>query len=256
MQVTLTGQVVLVTGGTQGLGEAVARQAVASGAQAVVITGRDAGRGAAVLADLGMRAMFVQADLADPDAPAAIAARAIATFGRIDALVNAAGLTDRGDFLDGDLDLWDRLMVVNARAPFFLMQAAIRDMLARRAPGAIVNILSINAHCGAPELAVYSATKAALATLTRNAAHAHLARRIRVNGIMMGWSATPGEQAMQGTVLGKGDGWEGDAARAMPLGRLLTAPEVARQVIWLLSDASGLQTGTLIDLEQRVLGRP
>ncbi|RWC97856.1 MAG: SDR family NAD(P)-dependent oxidoreductase, partial [Mesorhizobium sp.] len=91
-------------------------------------------------------------------------AETLARCGRIDALVNAAGLTDRASFLDADLDGWASLFAVNARAPFFLMQAAIADMKKRGQGGAIVNILSINAHCGSPELAVYSASKGALAT--------------------------------------------------------------------------------------------
>ena len=92
---------------------------------------------------------------------------------------------------------WDRLLAVNARAPFFLMQGAIRAMRARGDGGAIVNIASINAHCGAPDLAVYSASKAALANMTKNAANAHRFDRIRVNGINVGWTLTPTEQALQ-----------------------------------------------------------
>jgi NAD(P)-dependent dehydrogenase (short-subunit alcohol dehydrogenase family) len=254
MDVVLTGKVVLVTGGTSGVGEGIARLAAASGAQAVVITGRDAGRGQAVGDALGVPALFVAADLADPDAPARVAGAALARFGRIDALVNAAGLTDRGSVVSGDVGLWDRLFAVNARAPFLLMQAAIRDMQARTAPGAIVNILSMNAHCGAPDLAVYAATKGALATLTRNAAHAHLGDGIRVNGIMMGWAATPAEDRMQGDTLGHGAGWAAAVAAGMPLRRMLTVDEVARLAVFLLSDASGLMTGALIDMEQKVVG--
>lgn len=250
MDVTVAGQVVIVTGATQGVGAAIAGRM--AGAGGLVVTGRDARRGAEVAERLG--ALFVRADLADPAAPAVIVRAAVDRFGRIDGLVNAAGLTDRGDFLNADAALWDRLFAVNARAPFFLMQEAIRDMLGRGAPGAIVNILSMNAHCGTPELAVYSATKGALATLTRNAANAHLAQGIRVNGIMMGWAATPSERDMQARVLGKGDGWEAEVAAGRPLGRLLTEDEVARLALFLLSPASGLMTGALIDLEQKVTG--
>ena len=170
-------------------------------------------------------------------------AEAIARLGRVDCLVNAAALTDRASLETGTIDEWDRQFAVNARAPFFLMQAAVADMKARRAPGAIVNILSVNAHCGAPELAIYSATKGALSTLTRNTANAHLGDRIRVNGINMGWVATPAEQQMQAHTLGKGEDWAKAAAAGMPLGRLLTMEEVAQLALFLLSDASGLMTG-------------
>ena len=259
MNVDLAEKVLVVTGGTQGVGAKVAALAAGSGAAGILITGRDAGRGRAVVASLaehGSLVEFAQADLADADAPDLILDAAMEAFGRIDLLVNAAGLTDRAGLLDGQLEDWDRLFAVNARAPFFLMQGAVRDMRSRDAPGAIVNILSVNSHCGAPDLAIYSATKGALATLTRNAANAHLADRIRVNGINMGWADTPGERVMQGKILGKGDDWLRQAAAEMPLKRLLTDDEVAQLTIFLLSDMSGLMTGALIDLEQVVLGAP
>ena len=210
MKVGLEGKTVVVTGGTQGLGETIARLAADSGATAIALVGRNADRGDRIAAELsksGCPTSFIRADLAEADAPKAVIAGAIAKLGRVDCLVNAAGLTDRASLEDGNLDDWDRLFAVNARAPFFLMQGAVADMKARRAAGAMVNILSVNAHCGAPDLAIYSATKGALSTLTKNAANAHLADRIRVNGINMGWVATPAEQAMQADTLGKGEGW-------------------------------------------------
>jgi NAD(P)-dependent dehydrogenase (short-subunit alcohol dehydrogenase family) len=255
MRIALTGCRLLVTGATQGLGETIARAALACDAAAVILTGRNAARGEALAADLGPRAMFIAADLARDGAAERLIAAALAA-GTLDGLVNAAGLTTRGSVLDATPALWDELFAVNARAPFFLMQGLIRHLRGRGAPGGIVNIQSINAHCGAPDLAVYSASKGALATLTRNAAHAHLADRIRVNGINMGWTVTPGEDTMQAEILGKGPGWLAAAAASMPLGRLLSMEEVANLTLYLLSDLSGLQTGTIIDLEQRVLGAP
>ncbi|TIS78733.1 MAG: SDR family oxidoreductase, partial [Mesorhizobium sp.] len=194
------------------------------------------------------------ADLADTTAPARLVNECVSRFGRIDALVNAAGLTNRASFLDADLDDWAALFAVNARAPFFLMQAAITQMRKQGQGGAIVNILSINAHCGSPELAVYSATKGALATLTRNAANAHRFDRIRVNGINVGWTDTPAERIMQAETLGHGPGWIDAANASQPFGRLLAADEVANLAVFLLSDASGPMTGALIDQEQWVVG--
>ena len=134
------------------------------------------------------------------------------------------------------------------------MQAAIRAMRDRGEGGAIVNILSINAHCGLPELAVYSASKAALALVTRNAAHAHRFDRIRVNGINMGWTLTPGEAAMQAETLGHGPGWADAAGRGLPFGRLFRPEEVANLAVFLLSDAAGPMTGAIVDQEQWVAG--
>lgn len=256
---TLAGKVILITGATQGLGAETAREAARRGARAIAIAGRSAENGAAVVAEvraLGAEARHFPADLSAPEAAPALVAATLDWQGRIDGLVNSAGLTDRASVLEGTVADWDRLFALNTRAPFFLMQGVIRAACAARRPASIVNILSMNAHCGAPDLAIYAATKGALATLTRNAAHAHMADRIRVNGINMGWAATDAERDMQARRLGKGADWEAQAAADQPLGRLLSAAEVARLTVYLLSDYAGLQTGTLIDLEQRVLGAP
>lgn len=253
MRISLSGRRLLISGSTQGLGETTARAALGCDAEAVILTGRNAARGTALAAELGPRARFIAADLAQTGAAERLIDAALAA-GDLDGLVNAAGLTTRGSFLDATPAIWDEVFAVNARAPFFLMQGLIRHLRGRGAPGSIVNIQSINAHCGQPDLAVYSASKGALATLTRNAAHAHLAARIRVNGINMGWTATPGEAVMQTVTLGHGPDWLAAAAGAMPLGRLLSMEEVSNLTLYLLSDLSGLQTGTIIDLEQRVIG--
>lgn len=256
MNVTLQDKVVVVTGAASGIGRACATLAAHSGAEALMLIDRDSAGLAAAEAEIGGSVVSHTADLGAPGAATAAAEAALARFGRIDALVNAAALTDRASFEDATEALWERLFAVNARAPFFLMQAAIADMRRRGAPGTIVNILSVNAHCGAPELAVYSATKGALMTLTRNAAHAHARERIRVNGINLGWARTPAEDRMQAETLGQGAGWAERAAAKMPLGRLIEPEEVARQVVFLLSDASAPMTGVAVDLDQHVLGAP
>ena len=259
MEFNLKTKTVLVTGATQGVGAEIAREAARQGAEAVVIAGRSTEKGRAVCRELektGCRAHFIRADLGEPDAPAALFAEAIALCGRIDCVVNSAGITTRASFVDATLEKWESLFALNARAPFFIMQAFIRHCLERGQPGSLVNIQSMNAHCGTPELAIYSATKGTLATMTRNAANAHLADRIRINGINMGWSPTDAERDMQANILGKGAGWLDEAAQDHPLGRLLEPSEVARLCVYLLSDYSGLQTGTCVDLEQRVVGAP
>jgi NAD(P)-dependent dehydrogenase (short-subunit alcohol dehydrogenase family) len=250
----LVGKALFITGGFQGLGLEIARQAQANGASRIVLAGRDPGKAARAQAAVpGAEVVF--GELSDAEVPARLMAEALAG-GPLDGLVNAAGVTDRASFLDGSADLFDKVFAVNARAPYLLMSAMIAHLKARGAPGSIVNIQSMNAHCGTPELAIYSASKGALATLTRNAASAHVADRIRVNGINMGWAATDAEQTMQAETLGKGEDWVAKAAATRPLGRLLEPAEVARLAIYLLSDLSGLQTGTSIDLEQWVVGAP
>jgi NAD(P)-dependent dehydrogenase (short-subunit alcohol dehydrogenase family) len=251
MRAGLDGMVVTITGAARGIGAAIAREAAGAGAEALVLVDRDP-----AALDLPCPVETVTLDLAEADAPDRAVAAALARFGRIDGLVNAAGLTARGGFGDADVTFWNRMFSVNTRAPFFLMGGAIADMRRRGAAGAIVNIQSMNAHCGAPDLAVYSATKAALATLTKNAANAHLADRIRVNGLNLGWVDTETERHLHAVTLGRGEGWLDEQAAAQPLGRLVSAEDCARQAVWLLSPASAPMTGVNLDLEQKVTGAP
>lgn len=253
MHIRLDDRVVIVTGAASGVGAAIARHAAAAGAR-LVLADRDGAGLAAVAAELMAETETVVADLERIDAPFSISAAARARFGRIDALVNNAADVSRGGLLDSSPAFFDRLFAVNTRAPFFLMQEVVADLRARGAAGSIVNILSVNAPCGLPDLAVYSATKGALSTLTLNAANAHMADGIRVNGINLGWTLTEGEDRLQRRLVG--DDWLERITPTLPLGRLILPEDCARLTLWLLSDASAPQTGTVTDLEQRVLGAP
>lgn len=252
-KVSLAGRVVLVTGGTQGIGEGIARAAAEAGAAGVCITGRNAERGARVAGSLGVPAHFVAADLAEAEVTAGIVAQAEAALGPVDALVNAAGLTDRGTIEDTPIALWDRLFAVNARAPFILTQAVVRRLRALQRPGAIVNVITMSSHGGQPFLTAYAASKGALATLTKNTAHGLRGDRIRVNGINLGWADTPGEHAIQARD-GNPPDWLDRAAPAQPFGRLIRPADVAGLAVYLLSDAAAMMTGALIDLDQNVMG--
>jgi NAD(P)-dependent dehydrogenase (short-subunit alcohol dehydrogenase family) len=252
----LDDRVLLVSGGTQGVGAGVARAAAREGAT-VAVTGRRRELGEKLVAELreaGAAALFVAADVADVAQARASVDAVVAEFGRIDALVNSAGLTDRGTLLDTTPELFDAHIAVNLRGPFFLMQAAVRDMLARRSPGAILNVISSSELGGQPYLAPYVAAKAGLAGLTRNAAHAHRFDRIRINGLDIGWTATEGEDATQRAFHDAGDGWQEQAARRLPMGRLGRVDEIADFAVFLLSDRSGVVTGSVLDWDQNVLG--
>jgi NAD(P)-dependent dehydrogenase (short-subunit alcohol dehydrogenase family) len=254
---SLNRAVAVVTGGTQGVGEAIARTLAERGAAGIVICGRNAERGAAVaksIAAKGCRTEFVRADLEDLDQTRAVTARADDVFGRVDVLVNAAGITDRGTIFDTTPELFDRMFAVNVRAPFFLMQEAARIMRREGIEGRMVNILSMSAHGGQPFISAYCGSKGALATLTKNAAFSLMPWRIRVNGLNIGWMNTPGEDRIMRTYHGAQDGWLEKAAAGQPFGRLLDPDEVARAVAFLASGESGLMTGSIIDFDQSVIG--
>ena len=254
--ISLAGRNIVVTGGTQGIGAEIARDAARAGAAGVCITGRNAARGHAVvdeLKQLGSKALFVAADLADAEATAAIMPAAIAAFGNVDGLVNAAGITDRGHIEDTPVALWDRMMAVNVRAPFILTQALVRHLKGGKRPGAIVNIITRSSHGGQPFLCAYATSKGALATLTKNNAHALSHDRIRVNGINIGWADTPGEHAIQARD-GKPADWLTRAEPDQPFGRLIKPDDVSTLAVYLLSDASQMMTGALIDFDQNVMG--
>ena len=162
----------------------------------------------------------MQADAGDVAQARAAVAATITEFGRVDSLVNAAGLTTRGTLLDTTPELFDEHIAVNLKGPFFLMQAVVASLVAREAPGTIVNIISMAEHGGQPYLAPYAAAKAGLAGLTRNAAHAYRWHRIRINGLDIGWTDTEGEDAIQRRFHDATDGWQEKAGASLPMGKL------------------------------------
>jgi NAD(P)-dependent dehydrogenase (short-subunit alcohol dehydrogenase family) len=252
----LRDRVVLVSGGTSGLGAAVADAALRNGAT-VVVTGRRVDAGEAYLGRAragGGTAHYVPCDVADVDQVRAAVDRAVELCGRVDALASCAGLTTRGTLVDTTPELFDQHIAVNTRGPFFLMQAVVRDMLRRGAGGSIVNVLSISALGGQPYLAPYVTAKAALIGLTKNAAHAHRFDRIRINGVNIGWTDTEGEDETQRRFHGAQDGWQERAGAGLPMGRLGAPDEIADLVVFLLSDRSGVVTGSVIDWDQTVPG--
>lgn len=247
----------VITGSTQGLGEATAHLFAERGAAGIIVTGRNEERGNAVVADLragGCQAHFVQADLADPDACRMIVAAADEHFSAIHVLVNCAALTVRGNIWDTTPALFDAMMATNARAPLLLMQDACKLMRREGNAGSIVNISSVASYGSEQFLLPYSASKAGLNVMTKNIAYAVMRYRIRVNALAIGWMDTPAEDVIQRTFHSDGNDWLEKAQLEQPFGRLLTADEVARAIAFLASDESGMMTGAVVDFDQSVLG--
>lgn len=256
-KLSLAGKIGVVTGGTQGLGEAIAHVFADRGAAGLVICGRNQTNGARVKAALeakGAKTVYVPADLAKIEDCRAVIAAADRTFGRVDALVNAAALTDRGTIWDTSPELFDSMMAINLRAPFFLIQEAATLMRRQGIKGSIVNIISMSGHGGQPFITAYCASKGALITLTKNVAFGVMRHGIRVNGLCIGWMDTPGEDRIMRTYHGAVDGWREAAEAAQPTGRLLKPEEAARAVAFLASEESGMMTGSIIDFDQSVSG--
>jgi 3-oxoacyl-[acyl-carrier protein] reductase len=240
----LAGRVVLVTGSSRGIGAAVAAAAAAEGAAVAVHyrTGaEEADRVVAAARDAGAPdADAFGADLADGDAAEALVRDVVAAFGRLDGLVNNAGMDQRGPTLDLAPADWDAVIATNLTASFRTMRAAIPVML-EAGGGSIVNIASRLGQMGIAETAAYSAAKAGLIGLTRSLAREFGSRGVRINAVAPGVTITE-------MTTGLVDSEEGRRRlRDMALGRFGRADEVAQAVIFLLSDQASLFVGQTLN---------
>lgn len=249
----LQDKVVLITGSTTGIGEAIARRVLAEGG-CVVIHGRDAERGRALVDQWPQRAALAIGDLADPSVPVQLIDAAIRAFGRLDAVVNNAACVARSDLHSTDADFFDKMMAVNVRAPLLLIQAAFPHL--KQSRGCVLNIGSVNAYCGESNLLAYAISKGALMTLSRNLADAMSCDGIRVNHFNVGWVLTPNEYR-QKIADGLPDGWPQHVEpRFAPSGRILRPEEIAAAAVYWLSDESRPISGSVIELEQYpIVGR-
>ena len=244
----LTEKVILVTGSTTGIGEAVARAAVAEGAS-VMLHGREEARAREVCDELGEQSAYFLGDLGDPQTPARLVEATVERFGRIDGIANNAALTTRSNIDSTTSELFDRIVGVNLRAPLLIIQAAVPHFRLQGG-GVVVNIGSINALGGEPNLLVYSASKGGLMTLTRNLSSAHAEERIRINQINVGWTLTENERKLKESE-GLGPGWETRLPpQYAPSGRIFTPEEIASHIVFWLSDAAGPVSGAVFEIEQ------
>src|SRR3954466_11981842 len=187
----LKDKVILVTGGTTGIGEAIARRFVAEGAR-VVVHGLEREAGERIAAELGRdRGVFHASDLSKPEAAPELVDVTVRAFGRVDGLVNNAASTRRATLEQTDAATFDFFMNLNLRAPLLLIRAALPHLLASK--GSVLNIGSVNAYTGAANLLPYSISKGGLMTMTRNIADAYSRTGMRVNQVNLGWVLTENE---------------------------------------------------------------
>jgi NAD(P)-dependent dehydrogenase (short-subunit alcohol dehydrogenase family) len=250
----LKDKVILVTGSTTGIGAGMARRFVAEGAR-VIVHGRNAERGHELCQELrDENTAFCQGDLGEAGYPERLANDALAAFGRIDGLVNNAGLVTRSTFVDTDAAFFDRIMAVNARAPMLLIRALLPAL--KESQGSVLNIGSILAWCGVDKLLAYSMSKGAMMTMTRNLADSLGSHQVRVNQLNVGWTLTENEYEVM-IQDGLPENWPDNLPpHAAPSGRILSPADIAAAAVYWVGDESAPVSGTVAELEQYpVLGR-
>jgi NAD(P)-dependent dehydrogenase (short-subunit alcohol dehydrogenase family) len=246
-------RVAIITGGAQGLGAAIATRFLADGFSGVVLVDRNQERLDSFSKNSGAlgRVATVAADLRDDETPERCVKTAIERFGRVDILVNAAGNTQRWSVENVTPEAYHEMFDVNVKAPLFMMQKAAQAM----GPGSvIINIASMLAYGGPPDIGIYATSKAALVGLTKNAGNALKGKGIRVFAINLGWANTEGEHQLQTQFHGQPDDWAEAAGHKVPFGRLISPDDVAGVCAFLVSPPAQMMTGTVIDYEQMPMG--
>jgi NAD(P)-dependent dehydrogenase (short-subunit alcohol dehydrogenase family) len=245
----LQNHVVVVTGSCTGIGRAIAKRCVQEGAS-VVIHGLEPDLALEVVAELGeTRAVALVEDLTVDGCPSRLVELALSRFGRLDAVVNNAAWVASGNLQSTDLHFLRRMLEVNTVAPFALIQAALPALEKTR--GCVLNIGSVNAWSGEPNLLPYSVSKGALMTLTRNLGDSLMRDHgVRVNQINPGWVLTENE-AKRKREHGLREDWYRDLPKMYaPAGRILWPSEIAAAAVYWLADESGPISGQVMDLEQ------
>lgn len=245
----LEDKIIVVTGSTTGIGECIAELCVENGAR-VVVHGRNVEAGKEVARRLGAdRAIFVAGDLADPETPALLVRQAKHAYGRIDGVVNNAAWIPKGSLEDTSLDQWSRVLSVNLTAAFLLIKEALADLSETK--GSVVNIGSINAHAGEPDLLAYSVSKGGMSTLTRNLGDAlHLDYGVRVNQINPGWVLTKNEIEKKREHGLPSDWYKKIHPFFAPSGEIMQPDPIAHACVYLLGDESRPVSAQILELEQ------
>ena len=243
----LSGKSVLVTGSTTGIGEASARAFAAQGAR-VLITGRNEERGAEICAEIerdGGTAGFSKAELSDRAQCDRLVSETVQRFGRLDVLVNNAGVLHEGTAPDTSDHAWDETLAINVSAVFFLSRAAVKQM-STQGGGCIVNTASEWGLNGEPGFVAYCASKGAVVQMTRCMALDHAAEGIRVNAVCPGETHTDMLDRMLREQGGDFDETLRSFAAGIPMRRVASPNEIARCILFLASDDASYVTGTTL----------
>jgi len=245
----LQNKVIIITGSTTGIGKAIAKRCVQEGAK-VIIHGLEKDWAIEVHKELGeMNAEILIGDLLDPGIPKQLVDLAVSKFGRLDAIVNNAAIVASSNIQTTDVAFMEKIFRVNSIAPLMLIKAALPELDKNK--GAVLNIGSVNAYSGEPNLLAYSISKGALMTLTRNLGDTlHRENGVRVNQINPGWVLTETERERKND-HGLPEDWYKDLPSVYaPAGRILWPEEIAAAAIYWLSDESGPVSGQVVDIEQ------
>jgi NAD(P)-dependent dehydrogenase (short-subunit alcohol dehydrogenase family) len=240
----LDGKVIVVTGGTKGIGRGICEVCASEGAF-VIIAGRDEKEGGeleGLIRSKGGRAAFFRSDLSRVSNCFALIDKTVELGGKIDGLVNNAGIFPFRPYGEVDEKLWDSVMAVNVKAPFFTIQRALNYMTERK-EGSIVNIGSTHWRVGPKDMPVYAVSKGALRTLTENVGLHYMSLGVRCNWVSVGWVFTPGEKDKLETMGTSFESVKEEALSSIPSGRLQTPEEIASACVYLLSDESSQVTG-------------
>jgi len=249
MTMRLLNKVIIVTGSTTGIGKAIAKSCAAEGAQ-IIIHGLEEDWGKQVSSEIGAEQSVLQIeDISREGAADRLVTLALESFGKLDAIVNNAAMVASSDIHSTSADFFRKIFEVNTLAPFRMIQAALPHLSKSR--GTVLNIGSVNAYSGEPNLLAYSVSKGALMTLTRNLGDIlHREYGVRVNQINPGWVLTDTERKRKKD-QGLPDDWFKEIpSEYAPSGRLLNPVEIAAAAIYWLGDESGPVSGQVVDLEQ------
>jgi NAD(P)-dependent dehydrogenase (short-subunit alcohol dehydrogenase family) len=245
----LQNKVIIVTGSTTGIGKAIAIRCVAEGAK-LVINGLEEAWGKEVLAELGKEnaALHIE-DISNEGAAERLVTCAVKTFGKLDAVVNNAALVASSNIHTTDKNFLQRLLEINTIAPFMLIKTALPYLEEQH--GCVLNIGSVNAYSGEPNLLAYSVSKGALMTMTRNLGDTlHRENGVRINQINPGWVLTETEMQRKKDHGLSADWYKDLPAVYAPAGRILKPAEIAAAAVYWLADESGPISGQVVDLEQ------